>query len=138
MTATVVLHVPHSATVIPADVRPRLLVSERALRRQLLLMTDWFTDELFALPASEAVMVRFPVSRLVVDPERFLEDDREVMAARGLGVIYTRTSDGEPLREAPSPAERADLLGRSACASSRATAASRCSPAASRRSSLSP
>jgi len=34
------------------------------------------------------------------------------MAARGMGVIYTRTTDGGVLREPPSAAERESLLDR--------------------------
>ena len=108
----VVLHIPHSATSIPADVRRTLLVSDEELRRERLLVTDWYTDELFAVPSHAATTVRFPVSRLVVDPERFQDDEREVMAERGIGVVYTRTTEGEPLREVPSPAEREELLRR--------------------------
>jgi hypothetical protein len=40
----------------------------------------------------------FPVSRLVVDPERFVDDATEPMAACGMGVIYTQTSQRMPLR----------------------------------------
>ena len=75
-------------------------------------MTDWYTDELFSLPEAAAITVRFPVSRLVVDPERFLDDRQEVMASRGMGVIYTRTSDGALLREPPTPGERSALVDR--------------------------
>ncbi len=107
-----VLHIPHSAIAIPADVRPRLLVSDDVLRRELLTMTDWYTDELFALPPADAVPVRFPISRLVLDPERFLDDSQEVMASRGMGVIYTRTHDGKVLRDAPTAAERRGLIER--------------------------
>jgi hypothetical protein len=46
----------------------------------------------------EAARVIFPVSRLVVDPERFRNDADEPMVARGMGAIYTRLSTGEPLR----------------------------------------
>lgn len=61
-------------------------------------------------PAGLDTRAGFPVSRLVVDPERFSDDHREPMAAKGMGVIYTRTSDGRPLRKALSDHERADLL----------------------------
>lgn len=50
-------------------------------------MTDHLTDVLFAVPG--VTSVRFPVSRLVLDPERFESDDREVMATKGMGVVYT-------------------------------------------------
>jgi N-formylglutamate amidohydrolase len=73
-------------------------------------MTDWFTEELFDLPGATRIV--FPVSRLVVDPERFLDDAQEVMAAVGMGVIYTRTSQGVPLRPEPSAQERSELLDR--------------------------
>lgn len=110
MTPIGVLHIPHSAVEIPADVRRQFLVSDETLRQELLKMTDWFTDELFTLPAREAVAIRFPVSRLVLDPERFLDDQQEVMASRGMGVIYTHLADGRPLREPPSPDERQALI----------------------------
>jgi len=73
-------------------------------------MTDWHTEDLFGVPGLQRII--FPVCRLVVDPERFLEDEEEVMAARGMGVIYTRTSGGDPLRMPPSPEERARLIDR--------------------------
>ncbi|MEI8367939.1 MAG: N-formylglutamate amidohydrolase [Planctomycetia bacterium] len=107
-----ILHVPHSSTEIPADLRSSFLLAEDQLRREVLRMTDWYTDELFALPAHEATTVRFPVSRLVVDPERFVDDAEEPMAGRGMGVIYTKTADGLPLRALPSPQERQQLLDR--------------------------
>jgi hypothetical protein len=40
---------------------------------------------------------RSPVPRLVVDPERFADDSLELMAERGMGVIYTKTAHGDVL-----------------------------------------
>jgi len=112
MSAIAAFHIPHSATVIPADVRPSLLLSDEALAQELLRMTDSCTEELFAPRDGDAVAVRFPVSRLVVDPERYLDDAEEAMSSRGMGVIYTRTSDGAVLRAVPTPSERTDLITR--------------------------
>jgi N-formylglutamate amidohydrolase len=112
LSAPAVLHIPHSSDQIPADCRGTFLVSDERLGHELLAMTDRYTDELFALPPVEALTLRFPVSRLVVDPERYGEDAREPMAARGMGVVYTRTSDGSVLRTQPSSSERAALLER--------------------------
>lgn len=107
-----VLHIPHSADVIPDDVRRSFVVSERQLAHERLVSTDWYTDELFALPASEAASIRFPVSRLVLDPERFVDDAQEPMARMGRGVIYTHRADGGVLRDPPAPGARAELLDR--------------------------
>ena len=107
-----ILHVPHASTAIPSDLRPRFLLPEALLDRELLRMTDRWTDDLFSIPPSEATTIRFPVSRLVVDPERFVDDSLEPMAARGMGVIYTRTADGLPLRSEPAPEERDALITR--------------------------
>ena len=109
----VILHVPHSSAEVPADVRPQLLLDDDDLARELRLMTDWHTDELFALPADTAVTVRFPVSRLVVDAERFEDPEAEGMEAVGMGAVYTRTSQGLRLRdEAEAAREREALLAR--------------------------
>lgn len=111
-TAFAVIHVPHSSTFVPGDVRLSLSLLDSGLDAELLAMTDRYTDELFALPAEVAATIVFPVSRLVVDPERFVDDEREPMTERGMGVIYTRTSRGERLRLDPSPEERRVLLDR--------------------------
>ncbi|MEO7363740.1 MAG: N-formylglutamate amidohydrolase [Gemmatimonadaceae bacterium] len=108
---SVVLHIPHSSTIVPDDVRGRIVLSDEALALELLAMTDHFTDELFARP-SDAARVVYPVSRLVVDPERFDDDSQEVMVSRGMGAIYTRTSAGAALRNEPDAAARAELLTR--------------------------
>lgn len=109
---SVVFHVPHSSTVVPSNVRTSLLLGDQALSNELLKMTDHYTDELFepARAMFGGAWVRFPVSRLVLDPERFEDDLNEPMAAVGMGVIYTRTSDGLKLREEPSWEERSHLL----------------------------
>jgi N-formylglutamate amidohydrolase len=108
----VVVHLPHASTQIPPNVRPRIRLREEELDSELLRMTDLHTDDLFAMPASIATTVAFPVSRLVVDPERFEDDEQEPMAERGMGVIYTRTSGLQTLREDLTPGEREALLAR--------------------------
>src|SRR5665648_935693 len=90
------MHVPHSSAEVPADVRPQFLLADDDLARELRFMTDWHTDELFALPPDVAVTIRFPVSRLVVDPERFEDPEAERMEAVGMGAVYTKTSQALP------------------------------------------
>lgn len=106
----VVLHVPHDSTAVPADVRAQFLLDEAELGRELDRMTDHRTLAIFADPSSEAVVVRSPVSRLVVDVERFPDEGDEPMAARGMGAVYTATSQLTPLRLRLSAGEREALM----------------------------
>jgi len=106
-----ILHIPHASRQIPTDVRRTFRLTGAELECELLRMTDAWTEELF-MPATgsgcEAVV--FPVSRLVVDPERFEDDAKESMTQHGMGVVYTKTSGGRPLRESLSDGEREALL----------------------------
>ena len=95
-----ILHIPHSSTFIPEDIRSDILLSDKELVAEIQLMTDWHTDELFDQAASYlGYSIKFAVSRLVVDPERFVDDESEGMTEVGMGVIYTKTSSGKPLRD---------------------------------------
>jgi N-formylglutamate amidohydrolase len=109
-TPAIVLHVPHASFAIPAAEREAFRLDDDALALEMRRMTDAYTDELYELPTAEATTVAFPVNRLVVDPERFTNDAEEPMSARGMGVLYTRTSHGELLRDAPAASERTRLL----------------------------
>ena len=112
-TPDLVLHDPHSSTVVPEAVRGQFVLGDAELELELLLMTDRYVDELFTLPAAAAVSVRHGVSRLVCDPERFERDEDEEMAGIGMGVLYTRTHTGDPeksLRRELSDEERRTLL----------------------------
>ena len=57
-------------------------------------------------------IIVFPVSRLVVDPERFSEDFQEPMNQVGMGVTYTKGSLRQPLREQLTKAKHQELLER--------------------------
>ena len=104
----VVLHIPHASSVIPTSCRQDFLLTDTELEEEVLAVTDWFTDELFHLEgASRAV---FPISRMVVDPERFADDAAEPQAEVGRGVIYTQTVDGKVLRDSVSSDKRDHLL----------------------------
>lgn len=110
----VILHVPHSSTTIPPDVRTAIELDDAALARELLRMTDAHTDRIAAVAADEAALAPWRVvndlSRLVIDPERF-PDAREEMLAVGMGAVYTRTSDGTALRTR-DPLAAAGLIAR--------------------------
>lgn len=70
----VIIHIPHSSSHIPDKFLGQYLLDRREIERELLLMTDWFTDELFAFPPRLVVTVKYSLSRLVADSERFRDD----------------------------------------------------------------
>ena len=106
----IVLHVPHDSTEVPSSVREQFVLDDAKLRAELGKMTDHHTLALFSDATLDAQVVRAPVSRLVVDVERFPEDDDEPMSKRGMGAVYTATSELSPLRRALSAQEREELM----------------------------
>ena len=107
-----ILHLPHASTLIPKNLRQDFLLSDQELLEELNRITDHATDAIFqgAFPKANAIV--FPVSRLVVDPERFSEDSQEPMSQVGMGVTYTRGSLRQPLSKLPSQGKRQELLER--------------------------
>jgi len=107
-----ILHIPHSSTYIPEDLRSSICLTDDELEQEKLIMVDKYTDELFKPNSPLIQEVVFPVCRLVVDPERFVDDSMEVMAKNGMGVVYTRTEQGKPLRKSLTPENRQQLIER--------------------------
>ena len=109
LNSKVILHVPHSATFIPDDLRKDILLSVQELKAELDEMTDTLTEAV-ALKAAE-ISGKKPwlfinkFSRLVIDPERF-PDEREAMNAVGMGAVYQKTSIGTQLRKPDPVAEK--------------------------------
>jgi N-formylglutamate amidohydrolase len=101
----VLLHIPHSSTLIPSKWQYLFHLNEKDVKQELVTMTDSYTEELFACELANHLT--FPVSRLLVDPERFESDVDEPMAARGMGAVYEKTHDGRPLK---STYERQSLI----------------------------
>ena len=106
-----IFHIPHSSKIVPKEQRGFLDLDNHQLNKELIAVTDTYTDELFGTHVKESdSVIIFSISRLIVDPERFLDDKEEVMVKLGMGVIYTNTSDGKILRKKPSRAERESLI----------------------------
>ncbi len=90
------IHLPHSSLQVPPDIRKEILLNDEELEREMLQLTDRYTDELFACPNVE--IHKNTVSRIVFDPERFRSDSDEEMAKVGMGAIYVKTISGGLLR----------------------------------------
>ncbi len=104
------LHIPHSSRHIPSEYLPDYFLSAEALWKEHIRLVDMYTDELYQLAGAARAI--FPVSRFLVDAERFSDDAQEPMAARGMGVLYTVTTDLSPLRAASTQLLREELLSR--------------------------
>ncbi len=110
-TIPIIAHVPHGSTFIPQDVRDSLLLSDADLKKELILMTDSYTPELFAgIVASGGLALVNNYSRLVVDPERFENENEEVMSSKGMGAIYTKTAYQQILRKDLPAREKEEML----------------------------
>jgi len=92
----VLLHIPHASKHIPERWRKEFSIDDSDLADELLRITDHYTDELFVLEGAARLV--HPVSRLLLDPERFLDADLEPMEAKGFGAVYRATTRGEQLR----------------------------------------
>ena len=103
-----ILHIPHSSDLVPENLRDQIVLTDDELSAELTLITDAFTDELFALAG--ATILRFPISRLLVDVERFADDAQEPMSKVGMGMVYTRTASGRDLRRTLHPQETRSLV----------------------------
>lgn len=104
----IIFHVPHSSKRIPFSVRHQFALKNKELKKELVLMTDSYTKDLFAFNRKNRLCAK--VSRLVVDLERFCDDSLEEMSKVGMGVLYEKTSEGKVLRKKIKEAKRKKLL----------------------------
>ena len=98
----VIIHVPHAGLTVPVHARESIVLTDAELISEVSVMADTNTH-LLALDAYEMSAIKphlfiNNLSRLVVDPERFL-DESETMNAVGMGSVYTKTHDGRALRD---------------------------------------
>jgi len=110
-TIPVVVSLPHSSSFIPSDVRNQFYLSDAELAEEQRKLVDWFIDDLYApLVVAGGTAVRYNVSRFVCDPERFEDDEKECMATRGMGVVYTHGTARQRIRREITVEERESLL----------------------------
>lgn len=95
MEKKIILHIPHSSIKIPLT--EGFLVDSITIEKEILKLTDWYTDDLFYSSENEMIVAEF--SRIFCDPERFTDDSQEVMAKYGMGVLYEKSDSGEEIRK---------------------------------------
>ena len=79
----VVLNIPHSSTVVPEWAVKDILIPAPELSSLVDFMTDKDVDKIWDFVPNENKHVA-TVSRLVVDTERYRNDNDEAMALKGI------------------------------------------------------
>lgn len=106
------VHVPHASLHIPEEAWSDFLVERSAVEREALASADLFTDQMAHDAWPDAKIIEAPVSRIVVDVERYDDDSREEMATVGRGALYTHDHRQNRIRKDLSAPRRAELLAR--------------------------
>lgn len=88
-----VFHIPHSSTLIPSYTG----YNHDVVGSEITKLTDWATDLIFDVPDTDKVVAEF--SRTYCDVERFADDSLEPMSKYGRGFFYTKTDNGQNLRD---------------------------------------
>lgn len=105
-----IFHIPHDSLFIPFGLREEFVLDDEDLKSELFRITDLYTHAIYAEEVEASNIICAPVSRLVVDVERFAFDEEESMAKVGQGVIYKQSSLDKLLRRPLSWVERQYIL----------------------------
>ena len=100
-----ILHIPHSSIEIPFF--DGSVSNQKTIKQEINRLTDWYTDDLFDSEFDEKIIA--PFSRIFCDVERFSDDEFEVMAKYGMGVLYEKFDNGDILRTI-TPKLKEDIL----------------------------
>ncbi len=84
-----IIHIPHASLNIDSKFRSFFTLTDEELATEKILMADLYTDDLFAFSSEKTLTVEFKYCRLLVDVERFVDDEQEAMSKVGMGVIYS-------------------------------------------------
>ena len=104
-----ILHIPHASTHLPEEALADFLINSAEIEAEHRRLIDWYTDELFGQGYPASHIIQAPCSRLVVDVERFPDDEREPCAQIGMGATYVSTCAQKIMRRL-SPARREALM----------------------------
>lgn len=94
----IICNVPHSGTLIPVEFAQDFSLSSDELEQEVKYMADNYTDELYVELLYVSSLIKSKLSRIVLDIERFKNEEDESMSKVGMSALYTLTSDGKILR----------------------------------------
>ena len=88
-----IIHIPHASLDILPGFKKRLTVSYSDFQRENIFISDYLVDRF--VPDNFNNIVKFKYSRMFCDVERYLDDSKEEMSKYGMGVLYTKDSNGK-------------------------------------------
>lgn len=88
----ILVHVPHSSLKIPKSFWKYCLIEKKDLYKENYFLCDNYVNKFIPKKCKKIV---FKYSRMFCDVERFIDDNKEIMFKKGMGVIYTKTSTGK-------------------------------------------
>ncbi len=87
---SILFHVPHSSLKIPKQYWDICVKDKKYIKNINIFLSDYLTDKL--IPSNCHKLI-FKYSRLFCDVEKFKDDSKEIMAKKGMGVVYTKDCD---------------------------------------------
>lgn len=94
----IVCNVPHSGISVPEEFKEDFVLNQEEFEKEVEHMADNYTDLLYEELLYVSSFIKFTISRVVVDIERFENEIDEPMSKVGMSAFYIRTSKGEVLR----------------------------------------
>ena len=87
-----IIHIPHSSLEMPNMFLEKLILPLDYIQKENMFISDYLIDKF--IPNDFKNIVKFGYSRLFCDVVRYLDDSKEKMARIGMGVLYTKDSNG--------------------------------------------
>ena len=94
---TVLFHIPHAGDLFPEELMESICIPEEEFYAYHETMKDSGLDLLTGSVFPPPVVIRFGVSRLLCDVERFIGPE-EIMEQYGMGFCYERAFDGRVIK----------------------------------------
>lgn len=95
----IICNVPHSSIFIPKEFLDDYVLGFDELQRETKYMADSYINIIFSELLNFSSFIKLNISRIVLDIERFKNEEDEPMSKVGMSAIYTKTSNGDLLRE---------------------------------------
>ena len=87
-----IIHIPHSSLKVPEHFKQELTISNDQFNKENQFMCDYLIDKF--VPDNFNNIIKFNYSRMYCDVERYIDNSKEQMSKYGMGVIYTKDSNG--------------------------------------------